>query len=83
MCVCVCVYVCVCVSVTWQGIDYKLFEDDMIVSKQIRVSIIITKPTNALIVCNLFLNHFFKTLSLASLHEKQRTQMQDMLPQQY
>ena len=27
-------------------------------------SIIITKPTNALIVCNLFLNHFFKTLSL-------------------
>ena len=26
--------------------------------------IIITKPTNALIVCNLFLNHFFKTLSL-------------------
>ena len=23
-------------------------------------SIIITKPTNALIVCNLFLNHFFK-----------------------
>ena len=27
------------------------------------------------------LNHFFKTL--ASLHEKQRTQIQDMLPQQY
>ena len=27
-------------------------------------SIIITKPTNALFVCNLFLNHFFKTLSL-------------------
>ena len=27
-------------------------------------SIIITQPTNALIVCNLFLNHFFKTLSL-------------------
>ena len=26
--------------------------------------IIITQPTNALIVCNLFLNHFFKTLSL-------------------
>jgi len=45
---------------------------------------IITQPTNALIVCHLFLNHFFKTLSLlllASLHEKQRTQMQDMLPQ--
>ena len=44
-------------------------------------SLIITQPTNALIVCHLFLNHFFKTL--ASLHEKQRTQMQDMLPQQY
>ena len=29
------------------------------------------------------LNHFFKTLSSASLHEKQRTQIQDMLPQQY
>ena len=27
-------------------------------------SLIITQPTNALIVCNLFLNHFFKTLSL-------------------
>ena len=27
-------------------------------------SIIITQPTNALIVCNLFLNLFFKTLSL-------------------
>ena len=32
------------------------------------ISIIITQPTNALI---------------ASLHEKQRKQMQDMLPQQY
>jgi len=35
------------------------------------------------------LNHFFKTFfnaptcPLASLHEKQRTQIQDMLPQQY
>ena len=28
-------------------------------------SIIITQPTNALIVCNLFLNHFFKTLFTA------------------
>ena len=28
-------------------------------------AIIITKPTNALIVCNLFLNHFFKTLFTA------------------
>ena len=27
-------------------------------------SLIITQPTNALIVCHLFLNHFFKTLSL-------------------
>ena len=27
-------------------------------------SLIITLPTNALIVCHLFLNHFFKTLSL-------------------
>jgi len=26
--------------------------------------LIITQPTNALIVCHLFLNHFFKTLSL-------------------
>ena len=32
--------------------------------KLLKTSIIITKPTNALIVCNLFLNHFFKTLSL-------------------
>ena len=31
--------------------------------KQI-ISLIITQPTNALIVCHLFLNHFFKTLSL-------------------
>ena len=27
-------------------------------------SLIITQPTNALIVCHLLLNHFFKTLSL-------------------
>ena len=27
-------------------------------------SLIITQPTNALIVCHLFLNHFLKTLSL-------------------
>ena len=27
-------------------------------------SLIITQPTNALIICHLFLNHFFKTLSL-------------------
>jgi len=27
-------------------------------------TIIITQPTNALIVCNLLLNHFLKTLSL-------------------
>ena len=27
-------------------------------------SLIITQPTNARIVCHLFLNHFFKTLSL-------------------
>jgi len=32
--------------------------------KHIAVSLIITQPTNALIVCHLFLNHFFKTLSL-------------------
>ena len=40
---------------------------------------------------SLILNHFFKTLfaaqtiasPLASLHEKQRTQKQDILPQQY
>ena len=36
-------------------------------------SLIIIQPTNALIVCHLFLNHFLK----------QRTQIQDMLPQQY
>jgi len=29
-----------------------------------KCSLIITQPTNALIVCHLFLNHFFKTLSL-------------------
>ena len=33
-------------------------------------SIIITKPTNALIVCNLFLNHFFKTLQDARCNNK-------------
>ena len=29
-------------------------------------SLIITQPTNALIVCHLFLNHFFKTLTRIS-----------------
>ena len=29
------------------------------------------------------MNFFFIILPLASLHEKQRTQIQDMLPQQY
>ena len=32
--------------------------------ERVNCSIIITQPTNALIVCHLFLNHFFKTLSL-------------------
>ena len=48
-------------------------------------SLIITQPTHALIVCNLFLNQGGKWTAspLASLHEKQRTQMQDMLQQQH
>jgi len=37
-------------------------EDDGRRSKHV-APVIITKPTNALIVCNLFLNHFFKTFN--------------------
>ena len=36
----------------------------VMLSEEFHLLIIITKPTNALIVCNLFLNHFFKTFSL-------------------
>ena len=35
---------------------------------ELKMTLIITQPTNALIVCHLFLNHFFKTLSLL-LHD--------------
>ena len=41
----------------WKKVYIKMFEE-------LQNSLIITQPTNALIVCNLFLNHFFKTLSL-------------------
>ena len=32
-------------------------------------SLIITQPTNALIVCHLFLNHFFKNTFTVSVHD--------------
>ena len=45
--------------------------------------IIILLWQHTLYLCTLFLVQGGKWIPLASLHEKQRTQIQDMLPQQF